>query len=90
MMSAWPVSSTARLSETESVLMSAASGTLRRPLRLDDVVAPLSLLGADSLGVIELTAAVEDPLGVVVPPDLAHESITIRELAAWIDGSAPR
>ena len=57
---------------------------------VDDVVAPLSLLGADSLGVIELTAAVEDALGVDVPPDVAHESITIRELAAWIDGSAPR
>jgi len=42
------------------------------------------------LGVIELTAAVEDALGVVVPTDLAHESVTIRELAAWIDGSAPR
>ena len=49
--------------------------------RLDDFVAPLSLLGADSLGIIELTAAVEDAIGVVVPPDLAHESVTIRELA---------
>ena len=89
MMSACPASNIARVSETESVLLSAASATLRRPLRLDDVVAPLSLLGADSLGIIELTAAVEDAIGVVVPPDLAHESVTIRELAAWIDNSAP-
>jgi thioester reductase-like protein len=87
MMPATPPSSHAGPSPTESVLLSAAATALRRPLSVDDVVAPLSLLGADSLGIIELTAAVEDVTGVAVPSEVAHESITIRELAAWIDQS---
>jgi thioester reductase-like protein len=73
------------LSPIESVILSAACSTLRRPLALDDVAAPLSLLGADSLGVIELTAAVEDAFDLALPPELSHESTTIRALAAWID-----
>jgi thioester reductase-like protein len=74
-------------SPTESVILSAACATLGRPLALDDIATPLSLLGADSLGIIELTAAVEDAVGVAAPLELAHESMTIRELAAWIDGA---
>jgi thioester reductase-like protein len=73
------------LSPTESVILSAAGSTLRRPLTADDVAVPLSILGADSLAVIELTAAVEDTLGVTIPPELAHESTTIRALGDWID-----
>src|SRR4030095_10581630 len=61
------------------------SSTLRRQLYWEDVDAPLSVLGLDSLGIIEMTAAVEDVAGGAGSPGLAHESITIRELASWMD-----
>jgi thioester reductase-like protein len=77
--------SSGRLSSTESLFLTAASSTLRRQLYWEDVDAPLSVLGLDSLGIIEMTAAVEDVAGVAVPSELAHESITIRELASWMD-----
>jgi thioester reductase-like protein len=77
--------SSGRLSSTESLLLSAASSTLRRQVQCEDVDVPLSVLGLDSLGIIEMTAAVEDVAGVAVPSELAHESITLRELASWMD-----
>jgi acyl carrier protein len=76
-------------STTASALLSAVGATLGRPLDVDDIDVPLSILGADSLAMIELTAAMQDVLGVAPPPEFQHESLTIRELAAWLD-SQPR
>ena len=76
-------------STTASALLPAVGATLGRPLDVDDIDVPLSILGADSLAMIELTAAMQDVLGVAPPPELQHESLTIRELAVWLD-SQPR
>ncbi len=73
------------LSETESAILSAASASLGLPLSPEHVLEPLSLLGADSLGIAELAAAIEQASGVALPQGLAHESATIRELATWVD-----
>jgi thioester reductase-like protein len=80
-----PMSPLHALSETESVILSAAAASLRLPLAPEHVLEPLSLLGADSLGICELAAAIEQTCGVVLPEGLAHESATIRELAAWVE-----
>jgi thioester reductase-like protein len=46
-----------------------------------DPCTPFALLGLDSLGTIELAAAVEDALGIELPPDLVADCPDARSLA---------
>jgi thioester reductase-like protein len=62
--------------------------TLRIPV---DVVAPnesFAALGMDSLAAIELTAAIEDELGVELPLTAVHEYPSLESLCAFIEGGA--
>ena len=50
-----------------------------------DADAPVSQLGIDSLGFLELMFELEDHFGVSIPQDDAAAVKTLRELAALID-----
>jgi len=50
-----------------------------------DVDAPISQLGVDSLGFLELLFELEDHVGVPIPPEAVKEVQTLRELAAKVD-----
>ena len=50
-----------------------------------DVDAPLSQLGVDSLGFLELLFELEDHVGVAISPDSVTGVQTLRELAARVD-----
>ncbi|HEV3456051.1 MAG TPA: amino acid adenylation domain-containing protein, partial [Thermoanaerobaculia bacterium] len=59
------------------------------PRRIDDD-RPLIGWGLDSLSMMELQAAVEDELGVVVPVSELLDGLTLRELSGRLAGAAAR
>lgn len=69
--------------DTQSAIAAAAVRCLG-PSRAFDPDVPFSLLGLDSLGTIEMAAALEEALGCEVPPDLLLECRDGRALAARI------
>jgi thioester reductase-like protein len=81
----------AAVAELESTIAAVAARCLPAgagPGRID-VDTPFALLGLDSLGVIELGAALEEALGMAVPPELFVEASDARSLAASLRRSAP-
>jgi thioester reductase-like protein len=64
-----------------------AARCLRVPPRSIPPDTPLSRLGLDSLGCIELGAALEEALGRTVPPEAIIESATIRSLCKALEHS---
>ena len=46
---------------------------------------PFSVMGLDSAGTIELAFAIEEMLGIDLPPELVSESVDARMLADRID-----
>jgi thioester reductase-like protein len=62
-----------------------AACCLRVPPRSIPPDAPLSRLGLDSLGCIELGSAIEEALGRTVPPEAIVESATVRSLCEAIE-----
>src|SRR6185436_10857012 len=62
--------------------------TLRIPM---DLVVPgesFAVLGMDSLAAVELTAAIEDELGIELPLTAVHECGSLELLCAFIEGGA--
>ena len=81
----------AAVPELESTIAAVAARCLPAgtgPGRID-VDTPFALLGLDSLGVIELGAALEEALGMAVPPELFVEASDVRSLAASLRRAAP-
>ncbi len=63
-----------------------ARGRLARVPHADaDPSTPFALLGLDSLGTIELAAALEDALGIELPPDVVAGCRDARALAACVE-----
>jgi thioester reductase-like protein len=55
-----------------------------------DLDTPFALLGLDSIGAIELAAAVEQALGLELPPDVIAECRDVRSLTAAVDAVRSR
>src|SRR6185295_692418 len=68
------------------------AGVIAETLRISpDVVLPeesLAALGMDSLAAVELTAAIEDEIGVELPLTAVHEFPTVESLCAFIERGA--
>jgi thioester reductase-like protein len=60
----------------------AAARALRLPPEIVGLDVPFARLGLDSLGCVELAAALEVALGIPVPADAVVESTTVRSLCA--------
>ena len=69
--------------QVETAIAEVARRYLQRTERLDPEM-PFALLGIDSLGTIELAAALEDSLGCRLPPDVMVQCRDARSLAARI------
>ena len=69
----------------ETLIATVTARILKRPPQAIDAGAPLALLGLDSLGALEVGAALEDALGVEIPPEMMTESVDVRSLAAAIN-----
>jgi thioester reductase-like protein len=69
------------------LLARAVANVLRVPMDQIDDDTPFSALGLDSLAAAELTAEIEDLLGVELPLTAVHEHSSIAALAAFIDGA---
>jgi thioester reductase-like protein len=67
----------------EGAIAAVAARCLRTPAAFDPDI-PFALLGMDSLGTIEMAAALEDMLGCRLPPELLLECPDGRSLAARI------
>lgn len=65
-------------------LQSLVAKAMKLPLTKVDMQAPLSVLGMDSLDVIEFKTDIENRLGLTVPMDEALNDLTILELAGKI------
>jgi thioester reductase-like protein len=63
-------------------IASLAARFTRTPPRAPDPSMPFALMGLDSLGTIELAAALEQELGMEVPPDVVADSRDARTLAS--------
>ena len=68
----------------EHLIVTVAARCLNQAPQTIDPQTPLALLGLDSLGAIEVGAALEDALGVEIPPELMTECLDVRSLAAAI------
>ena len=69
-------------------LTAIVASILRAPPQWLSASASFASLGLDSLGAVELTAAIEDELGVTVPLTAAHEYPSIETLARFIERGA--
>ena len=67
----------------------AVAGVLRIPVSLVGDEALFSSLGLDSLAAAELTADLEDALGIEVPLAAVHEYPTVSSLARFLAGGGP-
>ncbi len=68
------------------------AGVIAETLRISpDLVLPeesLAALGMDSLGAVELTAAIEDEIGIELPLTAVHDFPTLEALCAFIERGA--
>jgi acyl carrier protein len=81
-------SAIAPLTDLQRRLARVIAETLRISL---DVVVPSErfvMLGMDSLAAVELTAAIEDELGIELPLTAVHECGSLELLCAFIEGGA--
>jgi thioester reductase-like protein len=68
----------------EHLIVSITARCLNRAPQTIDPDTPLALLGLDSLGAIEVGAALEDALDVEIPSEVMTECLDVRSLAAAI------
>jgi len=70
-------------------LAALVASVLRVPSALVTADAPFTMLGMDSLGAVELTAAIGDAFGVELGPNAVYEHPDVASLARFIEDGAP-
>src|SRR5262245_37846636 len=70
--------------ELQTLIASVAARCLNRAPETIEADTPLALLGLDSLGALEVGAALEDALGVAIPPEMMTECLNLRALTAAV------